>query len=48
MRNALSIGEGHWGVFLQRPVSVLLLVVIVAMVLLLPRIARARRRARFG
>ena len=47
MRNALSIGEGHWGVFLQRPVSVLLLV-IVAMVLLLPRIAKARRRARFG
>ena len=47
MRNALSIGEGHWGVFLQRPVSVLLLV-IVAMVLLLPRIAKARQRARFG
>ena len=33
MRNALSIGEGHWGVFLQRPVSVLLLVM--AFVLLL-------------
>ena len=47
MRNALSIGEGHWGVFLQRPVSVLLLAIIVA-VLVLPRIAKARRKARFG
>jgi putative tricarboxylic transport membrane protein len=37
LRNALSIGEGHWGVFLQRPMSVGLLI-IVALVLLLPRI----------
>jgi putative tricarboxylic transport membrane protein len=42
MRNALSIGEGHWGVFVERPVSVVLLVVIVA-VLLLPRLMRLRK-----
>jgi putative tricarboxylic transport membrane protein len=39
MRNALSIGEGHWSVFVQRPGSAVLLAVIVA-VLLLPRLAR--------
>ena len=39
MRNALSIGEGHWGVFLQRPVSATLLGVVVA-VLVLPRLMR--------
>jgi putative tricarboxylic transport membrane protein len=46
MRNALSIGEGHWGVFVQRPMSAFLLAVIVA-VLVLPRLAkwRAQRRA---
>ncbi len=47
MRNALSIGEGHWSVFVQRPGSIVLLLVIAA-VLVLPRIAAARRRARFG
>ena len=47
MRNALSIGEGHWGVFLERPASVVLLAVILA-VLLLPRLARMRRRLRRG
>ena len=36
MRTALSIGEGKWGVFVERPVSVVLLGVIVA-VLVLPR-----------
>ena len=46
MRNALSIGEGHWGVFLQRPVSATLLAVVVA-VLVLPRLMRLLpRRAR--
>ncbi|MBE7416257.1 MAG: tripartite tricarboxylate transporter permease [Ideonella sp.] len=45
MRNALAIGEGHWGVFVQRPGSLALLVVIVA-VLLLPRLMRLRRAAR--
>jgi putative tricarboxylic transport membrane protein len=34
MRNALSIGEGRWGVFLERPVSVALLVVVLAVVVL--------------
>ena len=40
MRNALSIGEGRWTIFLQRPGSLALLIVIVA-VLLLPRFAEA-------
>jgi putative tricarboxylic transport membrane protein len=39
MRNALSIGEGKWTVFLQRPGSVTLLLVIVT-VLLLPRLLK--------
>jgi len=43
MRNALSIGEGHWSVFLQRPASAVLLAVVVA-VLVLPRLLRLRRR----
>ena len=42
MRNALSIGEGKWGIFLERPGSVVLLVVIV-LVLLLPRLMRLRK-----
>ena len=37
MRNALSIGEGHWGIFLQRPMSLALLVIVV-LVLVLPRL----------
>ena len=37
MRNAMSIGEGKWSVFLERPVSLALLVVVVA-VLVLPRV----------
>jgi putative tricarboxylic transport membrane protein len=40
MRNALSIGEGKWTVFLERPMSVTLLVVVLS-VLLLPRIVKA-------
>ncbi len=36
MRNALSIGEGNWLVFLQRPMSLVLLLVVLG-VLLLPR-----------
>ena len=39
MRNALSIGEGHWSVFVQRPASAVLVALIVA-VLLLPRLMR--------
>ena len=42
MRNAVSIGEGHWTIFLQRPGSIFLIVVIVA-VLLLPRLLKLRR-----
>jgi len=45
MRNALSIGEGRWSVFLDRPVSLALLAVVVAVVVLPPlwrRWARSR------
>ena len=45
MRNALSIGEGKWSVFLERPVSVFLLLVVVA-VLVLPRVVAMVRLAR--
>jgi putative tricarboxylic transport membrane protein len=41
MRNALSIGEGSWLVFLQRPMSLAILLVIAA-VLLLPRLLKSR------
>ena len=49
LRNAMSIGEGSAMVFLQRPMSLTLIVVVVA-VLVLPRLAkltraRAQRRA---
>lgn len=45
MRNALSIGEGRWSVFLERPMSLTLIVVIV-LVLGLPRLLRLRRKLR--
>ena len=46
MRTALSIGEGKWGVFVERPVSVVLLVVVAA-VLVLPRaVGWVQRRRR--
>jgi putative tricarboxylic transport membrane protein len=41
MRNALSIGEGKWTVFIERPGSLFLLVVI-ALVLVLPRLLKKR------
>jgi putative tricarboxylic transport membrane protein len=45
MRNALSIGEGKWTVFLERPMSATLLVIIVGL-LVLPRVwSVVRRRA---
>jgi putative tricarboxylic transport membrane protein len=47
MRNALSIGEGKWSVFIERPMSLALLVVVVA-VLVVPRFLAWRRRARRG
>jgi putative tricarboxylic transport membrane protein len=43
MRNALSIGEGNWGVFVQRPMSAVLLAIVVA-VLVLPRLLALRRK----
>ena len=45
MRNALSIGEGRWSVFLDRPVSVLLLGVVLAVLVLPPVWRRLTRRA---
>jgi putative tricarboxylic transport membrane protein len=45
MRNALSIGEGKWSVFLERPVSAGLLVIVVG-VLVLPRLLKWRKAAR--
>jgi putative tricarboxylic transport membrane protein len=42
LRNALSIGEGKWTVFADRPGSLVLLIVIVG-VLVLPRLFK-----RFG
>jgi putative tricarboxylic transport membrane protein len=39
LRNAMSIGEGSASVFFQRPMSITLVVVIVA-VLVLPRVAK--------
>jgi len=43
MRNAMSIGEGKWSVFVERPMSATLLALCVAVVLL-PRLARWRRQ----
>jgi putative tricarboxylic transport membrane protein len=37
MRNALSIGEGHWTIFIDRPMSATLLAVAVAC-LVVPRV----------
>jgi putative tricarboxylic transport membrane protein len=45
MRNALSIGEGHWGVFIERPMSASLLAVVLA-VLVLPRLWKLVQRGR--
>ena len=42
LRNALSIGEGNWSVFLQRPVSLVLVMVVVS-VLVLPRLIKRLR-----
>jgi putative tricarboxylic transport membrane protein len=44
-RNALSIGEGHWTIFLQRPISATLLAIVVA-VLVLPQLTRMWRARR--
>jgi hypothetical protein len=42
LRNALSIGEGKWTIFLERPMSLTLLCVVLA-VLVLPRLLRKRK-----
>ncbi|MET1115922.1 MAG: tripartite tricarboxylate transporter permease [Comamonas sp.] len=44
MRNAVSIGEGSWLIFLQRPMSLALLVIVLA-VLIVPRLLQRRTRA---
>jgi putative tricarboxylic transport membrane protein len=41
MRNAISIGEGSWRVFVDRPMSLALIFVVLA-VLVLPRVLRSR------
>ena len=43
MRNALSIGEGRWTVFQERPMSLFLLLVVLS-VLVLPRLLKLRKR----
>ena len=43
MCNALSIGEGCGTVFLERPMSLLLLLVVLS-VLVLPRLLKLRKR----
>ena len=45
MRNALSIGEGSFSIFIQRPMSASLLV-LVLVILVLPRLWRLRQRQR--
>jgi putative tricarboxylic transport membrane protein len=43
LRNAMSIGEGKWTVFVERPGSLFLVIVIVA-VLVLPRVMKLMRK----
>jgi putative tricarboxylic transport membrane protein len=45
LRNAVAIGGGQWGVFLERPMSATLLAIVVA-VLVLPRLWAWKQRAR--
>jgi putative tricarboxylic transport membrane protein len=45
LRNAMSIGEGRWTVFLERPASLVLLAIVLS-VLVLPRLFVANRRRR--
>ena len=44
MRNAVSIGEGSWMIFLQRPMSLTLIIIVLA-VLIVPRLLQRRARA---
>jgi putative tricarboxylic transport membrane protein len=45
LRNAMSIGEGRWSVFIERPASLTLLLVVLA-VLVVPRLWRWMERRR--
>jgi putative tricarboxylic transport membrane protein len=45
LRNAISIGEGKWSVFIQRPMSATLLAVVLA-VLVLPKALAWMKRSR--
>ncbi|MBI2728940.1 MAG: tripartite tricarboxylate transporter permease [Polaromonas sp.] len=49
LRNAMSIGEGSPAVFFQRPMSIVLVIIVMA-VLVLPRVAKvvSARRAKVG
>ena len=40
MRNAVAIGEGSWSIFWQRPMSLALIVIVLA-VLIVPRVLKA-------
>ena len=42
MRNALSIGEGRWSVFVERPMALTLLAIVVV-ILVLPRLLKLRK-----
>jgi len=43
MRNAMSIGEGNWMVFVERPMSATLIALVVV-ILVLPRLMKLRKR----
>jgi putative tricarboxylic transport membrane protein len=45
MRNALSMGEGKWMIFVERPMAAGLLALVVA-VLVLPRLTRIMSKRR--
>ena len=45
LRNGLAIGEGKWTILIERPVSLILLI-ITALVLIVPPLMRARDRRR--
>lgn len=45
MRNAVSIGEGVWWIFLQRPMSLTLIIIVLA-VLIIPRVLKRLSQAK--
>jgi putative tricarboxylic transport membrane protein len=48
MRNALSIGEGHWSIFVTRPGSATLLVITLAVLITPWALRRIKRRRLAG